>query len=260
LRIVFFGLGSIGNRHLRLLEKVKKADIFAFKREKTEETGIKSLYSWGEVEGAKIDVAFITNPTEYHIKTAWQCAIRDIPFFLEKPISHNCDGLATLLKEVEKRGLVTYVAYPMRFHKTIWNLRNGSIRPSNRLVVCRSNAKKWPSKRGLNSVMFELSHEIDYASYIWGDIVEIGGTLGVMDTWANLDLTHEDGNHTGAFLDMASPFEERTVAGHSILVGDNIYSRQLRYFFDNLSNNRMMNNLVDASRLFEKIVHFQEGK
>lgn len=258
MKVCFFGLGSIGKRHLRLLKNLGNFEYFAFKRYKSEEKGVKSIYSWDEFDKAAPDVAFITNPTEYHIKTAWFCAHRSIPFFLEKPIGHNLNGMGTLLREVEKRDLVTYVAYPLRFHKTIVGLKDGTINPQNRKIICKTDSTRWPSQRRLNTVMLELSHEIDYASYIWGEIVEIGGTIGVKQTWADLMLTHADGNKTSVALDMANPIETRSVSGFPVSATDDVYTRQLQYFLGNLSNRRMMNNLVDASRLFEQIIDFQE--
>ena len=37
------------------------------------------------------------------------------------------------------------------------------------------------------------------------------------------------------------------------------YKEQLKYFFENINNNQMMNNLLEASELFRKILKFKNG-
>jgi len=80
LKVLFFGLGSIGQRYHRLLRDNFDLDIFALRSQKADynRNGYflkplhHNLYSWDEVDRVKPDVAIITNPTYLHIDTAIQ--------------------------------------------------------------------------------------------------------------------------------------------------------------------------------------------
>src|SRR5437660_1398185 len=105
MKIIFFGLGSIGQRHAKILLKNYQHDLFAFRsgKSKKNDLGIKELRSWGDVEKVKPDVAFITNPTSLHIKTAIKLASLNCKLFIEKPIDSQVDELEKLIKLVKTK-------------------------------------------------------------------------------------------------------------------------------------------------------------
>src|SRR5437868_582658 len=126
MKILFFGLGSIGSRHIRILQKKYSHQLFAFRSKKTSiknELRVKEIYSWEEVEKINPDIAFITNPTALHLDTAALCAELGIKLFIEKPIRSSSKGLNKLQKIVREKNLVTYVAYNLRFHPVLNELK-----------------------------------------------------------------------------------------------------------------------------------------
>ena len=143
-------------------------------------------------------------------------------------------------------------------------------------------------------VLLDLSHEFDYISYVFGDIKDIKGYFGRI---SNLDIDCEDladvvirvnkDKRIQLHLDFCSLCSERTVKiitkehTYKLDLIKNIlesfekngavkrdeydidsnytYERQLEYFFKNIGNIDIMNNLDEASGLLEKIIGFKKA-
>jgi predicted dehydrogenase len=194
MKIIFFGLGSIGQRHARLLLKHFDHKVYAFRSgaaPKQNALNIPELYSWEDVASLSPDVAFIANPTDLHLRTAIACAKLGMNLFIEKPIDRTCEGLDELMGIVEQKGLSTYVAYCLRFHPVIKELNEflaDKSSPHVRAVVS-SHLPDWrpgldyranysaDEKRG-GGVVLELSHEVDYCTHFLGKPITIGGQFG----------------------------------------------------------------------------------
>lgn len=304
--VLFFGLGSIGKRHARLLKESFDHRLLAFRTNKGQETndlGVDEVTSWSEVDAARHDVAFITNPTRMHIDFAIECARRKMHLFIEKPIDCKGDRLEELLSIVKENDLTAYVAYPLRFHPVIGELKEllKSRRVLHSIIVCRSYLPAWrPHQNHLLSysshkamgggVLLDLSHEIDYATYLFGKICDIAGNIGrasdvTVDSEDYADLLIGfDNSRCNIHLDYFSPKTERYVdivttedniradlVANTVsitkngdmtskkfgFVGDDMYRSQLKYFFDNIKNQNLMNNLLDASAMFTKVLKFR---
>jgi predicted dehydrogenase len=309
VKIVFFGLGSIGSRHARILLEEYAHDVFAFRshranREVDDDLAkIKEVHTWNEVEEIKPDVAFITNPTFLHIETAMKCASLGIKLFIEKPVDCTTRNLDALLEEVRKRQLVTYVAYNLRFHPVISFLREyvQSKRISHVSIYNSSYLPNWRpgqdytksysvSKEKGGGVILELSHEFDYIEYLFGSVESIDGVFDKVSDIAGdcedfLDAAiNTERTYVNLHLNFCSFLTERTIkidCDEQFISADLIngevrfitvqseavekyeadrnetFRKQIRYFFDNVDNNRMMNNLFEASSLFRKILKFR---
>ena len=193
MKVVFFGLGSIGKRQARLLKANFNHKLYAFRsgEERGNELGIPELYDWDSLDRLKPDVAFITNPTKNHIPTALACAERKINLFIEKPLSHNLENVSLLMNKVEKHNLTAYVAYCLRFHPVIMWMKEHLIKhkPIHVSAYASSYLPDW--RPGINhlehysakaqsggGVILELSHEIDYLCYLLGEPTEIHRNYG----------------------------------------------------------------------------------
>ena len=126
MKILFFGLGSIGKKHASILKNNFDFELHAFRTGNGQETNDLDIHEFNKLDEAfsiKPDVAFITNPTSLHVSTALECAKRNIALFIEKLISHSLENLKELEKEIKKRNLFVYVAYNLRFHPVITHLK-----------------------------------------------------------------------------------------------------------------------------------------
>ena len=233
MKIIFFGLGSIGSRHAKILVNNFKHELFAYrsgKGVKNNRLKIKEVFTWAEVKKIKPDIAFITNPTFLHIDTAVRCAKLNIKLFIEKPIGHSGKALETLLREVNRKKLVSYVAYVLRFHPVIEYLKNYlkgrkiyhvSIYASSYLPDWRPGKNHLESysvsKRKGGGVILELSHEFDYIDYLFGGVKGINGVFGkvsdiTMDAEDFLDaVIKTESTYVNLHLDFLSMRKERTI-------------------------------------------------
>lgn len=135
INILFFGLGSIGQRHLRNLKKLlgKKANFYAYRKTKhvplLDDLGNKikgnvekkfriSLVSnLNLVKKYNINLIFITNPTSFHINTVLKLKkLKNVYIFIEKPIDSSFKKKNIFLNFIRKNNINVFVGYNMRFH------------------------------------------------------------------------------------------------------------------------------------------------
>lgn len=309
MKIVFFGLGSIGVRHAQLLQRKYSHELFAFRSNtaRNNTLGIKEIYTWLDFEKVKPDIAFITNPTHLHIKTALQCAKMHCHLFIEKPIGHTAAHLNDLIQTVQKNQLVAYIAYNLRFHPVLRVLREHLEKNVclHMRVVCTSYLPLWKPqsnhqasysshRRMGGGVLLDLSHEIDYTSYLLGKIIHLKGDYGRgsdvthdSEDYGDLYVKCENGranihiNYFGHYYQRSIQLDFPNYSLHADLIDSTIveykkgkitkrykfdcdknytYEHQLDYFFKNLSNPTLMNNILEASRLYKKIIQLKKIK
>ncbi|MCF8067740.1 MAG: Gfo/Idh/MocA family oxidoreductase [Desulfobacterales bacterium] len=304
MKIIFFGLGSIGQRHAQIIQEIfPQYELFAFRSfngQLHNNLKIHEISREIDIKAINPNVAFITNPTYMHIQTAIKCAKNNLNLFIEKPLDCSNIKLDLLLDEVTQRNLTSYVAYVLRFHPVIGFLKNKCEIETitNVKVICKTNYSSWrPNQNQFKNysafqaksggILFDLSHEIDYIDYVFGKIIDITGysekkydvTIDAHDH-AVLKIKTEKINSISLLLDYCCLEPERTITveylnnnylvadliNNTIKYSDNvksitfsnevdfIFKQQLQYFFQNIDNNQMMNNIVEASHLFNKII------
>jgi predicted dehydrogenase len=135
LKILLAGLGSIGQRHARNLRILLGDDLelLAYRVRRTSpvigpdltaqpdgdvETtyGIRAFEDLDAALDERPDAVFVTNPNSLHLPVARAAAEAGCHLFVEKPISHDLEGVDELAALVERRKLVCLVAYQLRFH------------------------------------------------------------------------------------------------------------------------------------------------
>jgi predicted dehydrogenase len=206
LKILFFGLGSIGKKHASIIKENYDYELFAYRTRKGQEKntlGIEEFDNINDAFDVKPNIAFITNPTNLHISTALDCAKKNINLFIEKPISYDLEGVERLNSEIKKRKLFSYIAYNLRFHPVLEKIKQVTEKESNPIyfdVICSSYLPNWRknqdysksysanSKTG-GGVILDLSHEFDYLTWLLGKIDDISGFCGKI---SNLKINCED--------------------------------------------------------------------
>ncbi|MBS3140077.1 Gfo/Idh/MocA family oxidoreductase [Candidatus Woesearchaeota archaeon] len=184
MKIIIFGLGSIGQRHARLLQQhFPQHYLSAFRSNRTARNnlGILELHCWDEVISLSPDVAFITNPTAEHVSTAIACLEKGMHLFIEKPLSNNLESLERLSYLTENLRKTVYVAYCLRFHPVILWLKNHlqQYRPLHAAIYNSSHLSQW--RKAVNprsnysayrekggGIILDQSHEFDYIRYLFG--------------------------------------------------------------------------------------------
>ncbi|HEY8944068.1 MAG TPA: Gfo/Idh/MocA family oxidoreductase [Polyangiaceae bacterium] len=133
-RVLFVGLGGVGQRHLRnvraLLGSEVPIDAYRVRRERMLLDDQLRVVS-GDVEerhrvtvfddleralARRPDVVFVTNPSSLHVPVALAAVRAGADVFIEKPLSHTLDDVVLLSEELDRRGAIGFVAYQLRRH------------------------------------------------------------------------------------------------------------------------------------------------
>jgi predicted dehydrogenase len=223
LKILFAGLGSIGQRHVRNLRALlgDNVDILAYRACRQSpalnsdmsvcgpapET-VYNIRCFENLEVAleeKPDALFVTNPNTLHLSVALAAAQAGCHLFIEKPLSHSLEHTDELIEIVERNKLVALVGYQFRFHPGVRLLK--SIITDGRLGTLLAahivNAEYLPdwhpyedyrdshaARRELGGGCLNIqTHEIDYALWLFGTpkrVYAVGGHL------SDLEVTVED--------------------------------------------------------------------
>ena len=186
IKICFFGMGSIGKRHLKNLVKILnerkiefEIDVVKRKKELDEEVRfyINNIYSIKDFTPTFYDIVFIVNDTSAHIETLNLMKNYSNNFFIEKPLSINIDQI--ILNDYREKKI--YIACPMRYSSVIDYIKNNidftkvySVR-----AICSTYLPDWrptinyrdnySAKKELGGgVTLDLIHEWDYLTYLLG--------------------------------------------------------------------------------------------
>jgi predicted dehydrogenase len=224
LKVLFAGLGSIGQRHVRNLRALlgDQVEILAYRQRGSgpvlnpdmtvrpgadlETTyGIRSFDRLEDALEERPTAVFVTNPNVLHVSVALAAARAGCHLFVEKPVSHSLDGVDELIEVVERQGLIALVAYQFRFHPALQLLK--SLIDEDRLgrlaaahIVNGEYIPGWhpyedyrethAARREMGGGCLKIqTHELDYALWLFGmprRVFAVGGHL------SRLELDVED--------------------------------------------------------------------
>ena len=209
--VLIVGLGSIGKRHLRLIKKqIPHTKVIALRHDEDSmhepKLGIDATFSnYEDAIKEKPDLAIISNPAPFHISIGTKLANLGIHLLIEKPISHNLEGVDNLIRICGDKKIKLMTGFNLRFLPCLRFFK--SSLESNivgKVLSVRSeigqNLKKWrPGLDYSSSVsarkelgggaLLELSHEIDYLLWIFGDIKWV---MSVLSKQSDLEIDVED--------------------------------------------------------------------
>lgn len=197
-RALIVGLGSIGQRHLRLLRAALPEAEIRVLRHSASSGPIK--YADGcldQLEAAaefSPQLAIIASPAPFHLRAALPLAEAGSHVLVEKPISDGIEGVTDLIALCAKRGQQLQVGYNLRFLNSLQVFRTeitqGSI-GSVRAVRCevgqylpewreRVDYRKTVSAKAAlgGGVLLELSHELDMLRWVFGEVAWLSSWVG----------------------------------------------------------------------------------
>lgn len=242
-KVLIVSLGSIGQRHARNLSSLyDNLELIAFRSKKNKrETGlnIKEYYDLKEALKEKPLAAIISNPTSLHISTALELAEAGVNLFIEKPISNNLDGIEPLQRVIKEKNLTVMVGYCLRFHPLLKKIHamvtKGAL---GKILFARVQAgqylpdwhpemdhkNSYSAKNSLGGgVILDLSHELDYTQWLFGDVKEVTASIGKIsdleietEDYAEILLTFNEQVRAEVHLDYLQRFPTRT----GLIVGE----------------------------------------
>ena len=209
MNVLIVGYGSIGKRHISNLSKFSNLQIFVCTNRKYDlflkKKNCKIFTSLDVCIKQKPDIAFITNTTNLHVKTAIKLANSNIHMFIEKPLSHSTKEIKILLDTIKKRKLITMMGCVLRFNPGIKKIKkiisenkigtiisvhaeNGSFLPDWHSY--EDYKKSYASRNDLGGgVVLTNIHELDYLFWIFGNVQEVFSITG---KFSELEIDVED--------------------------------------------------------------------
>ena len=197
-RLLIVGLGSIGKRHARLARMLlPDADITVLRHrtcDDLEGTGIDHcVTSISAALAYRPQAAVIASPASRHLDSAIPLARAGVHVLMEKPIASDSLGVEKLVKSAQSHRVILMMAYNLRFLSSLQYFRNavrdrrvgrvlsvhaeiGQYLPTWRPGTDYRESVSARAEHG-GGVMLELSHEIDYLRWIFGDVQWLTATV-----------------------------------------------------------------------------------
>jgi predicted dehydrogenase len=209
--ILIVGFGSIGQRHLRIARELfpqSKIGILRHKQTKEIPSDANEVFcSLSDAINFKPQIAIVCSPASTHVEITFALVRKGIHVLIEKPLSNELKGLKDLSNEVDVNNCVLMVGYNLRFLPSLKKFKSlidsnylgsifsvrcevGQFLPSWRDKNYRDSVSAQKSLGG--GVLLELSHELDYLRWIFGDIEFVQAQLSKQ---SKLDVDVEDIAH-----------------------------------------------------------------
>lgn len=205
--LVVAGTGSIGTRHIENLQALLSRDVVTFRgpREGARRRDTEGTPDLASLLAQRPRAVLVCNPTALHVPTALAAARAGAHLFLEKPVSHDLEGVAELRAEVEARGLVVLVGFQYRFHPGLrkvheW-LRGGALGTVVSARACwGEHLPSWhpgedyrigySARRDLGGgAILTLCHPFDYLRWLLGEVAAVSAEVAQR---SGLELDVED--------------------------------------------------------------------
>lgn len=211
-KVLVVGYGSIGKRHLKVLRMLlPEADIRVLTRVEFDylEQGASGYFT--DMQKAidfAPDIAVIANPASLHIQSALPFARSGANLLIEKPLAAHWDDMDEFRRVRDETGIAVLTGYNLRYLPSLNFFRDSiqqgvagdifSVRceVGQHLPGWRPQSDYRQSVSALKSlgggVLLELSHELDYLTWLFGDAVWINAWLGQL---SHLEIDVEDTAH-----------------------------------------------------------------
>ncbi|ATF91960.1 Gfo/Idh/MocA family protein [Cedecea neteri] len=190
-RIAVIGLGNIATRHRRNLRALfPEAEIYAVSASGRKIEGIVSDSNYISDDLQKlsqiVDMAIIASPATSHLEHAIPFIKVGVPTLIEKPVFASLDDAEVISKLIEGNKTPICIGYCLRYLPSTIKLhelleKNTVGKVLNARITIGQYLPDWrPTKNYKNSVsaskvlgggaLLELSHEIDYSRFLFGEL------------------------------------------------------------------------------------------
>jgi len=210
--VLIVGYGSIGKRHLRLARMLlPDADIRVLRHRDCDSLPEFANACYSSLEEAirfAPQAAVIANPATFHLSTAQTLAQAGAHLLVEKPLSALPEGVPQLLETCRQQGTVLMTGYNLRFLDSLKYFRERLLgQVIGRVFSVRCEIGQYlplwrqdsdyrlgvSARRALGGgAVLELSHEIDYLRWIFGEVEWVQASLSQQ---SNLEIDVEDSAH-----------------------------------------------------------------
>jgi len=210
--VLVVGLGSAGRRHVGIIKELfPDINIVVLRHRQCDKNDIdalglyKCVTSIDKAIETNPQAAIIANPATKHIGVAEKLAHNGIHLLIEKPISDSSMGVQALINICNQNNVILMTGYNLRFLPSLIEFKKQlQAKKIGDIYLVRSEVGQYlPSWRpesdynnGVSAnkslgggVLLELSHEIDYLSWIFGPIKWVKSHVSKQ---SDLDIDVED--------------------------------------------------------------------
>lgn len=223
------GLGSIGMRHAENLLVLGK-DVLGY--DSNTERSALFIEKDGKLAGDRdqlfksVQAIVICTPSAQHLDDLREAVARNLPVLIEKPLSHDLNGLNDIIKMAQDNNILIAPAMNLRFHESVraayTSITQGDL---GKILwarfLCSSYLPGWRPhqdyRKGYTAdpetggVLFDIIHEFDLAYHLLGPMRVQGcnaahGILEIKsEQIAQTILSHENGAISTVHVDYTSP-------------------------------------------------------
>lgn len=191
-RVLVVGLGSIGQRHARLLSE--RVDVELHICDMIEEHRLNAISAlvnpvvfehsdFSHALLAKPDIVFICLPNQLHVPVGLQAIENGADVFVEKPISDSIEAAQKLVAAAEVNGRFLQVGYMLRLDEGLCRMKNivntngiGNLVGGRAMIgtyITLLNAKSPDREKNPNSLVVDYTHELDFIRWFFGEVDDI---------------------------------------------------------------------------------------
>lgn len=185
-RFAIVGFGSAGARALQVLRELRpEAEFLIVSRNAATGEGFESTTSLDDVVAFRPDAVIVAGPATTRADVLRQVASLNVPVFIEKPLAHTLADAASVLDLLGPAVEQSQLGYNLRFSKSLIAFRD-LVRGGRFGRVLRFSAETaqhlpdWRPEKDYREtvsaradlgggVLLELSHELDYLRWIFGE-------------------------------------------------------------------------------------------
>lgn len=199
-RVLVVGLGSIGQRHARLLSE--RSDVELLLCDPVDQYRSQTLAALVNPPEAKYsefsvalkahpDIVFVCVPNHLHVPIGLQAIENGVDVFVEKPISDSLEAARELVKAAESAGRFLQVGYMMRLDEGLLKLKKivdsgdvGNLVGGRAMIgtyITLLNAKNSDRINHPNSLIVDYTHELDFVRWFFGEVADLsamGASIG----------------------------------------------------------------------------------
>lgn len=235
--ITVIGLGSIGKRHIKNVKKLfptcRLIGVSSSGRTLTSNVELDlTLNSIKELRNYEVNEAIVASPASFHYQHVNELQKQKVnKIFVEKPIGSSLKCI-NLFENFAPPHL--YIGYCLRYLPSLIKLKSIISKLALQDILhiyvrCGEHLSGWRSDKNYKGsvsanahlgggVLLELSHELDYLQWIFGDltveasrVVNTGQLEIDVEDLAQAYLISEGGVRISLHLDFLSPVAERTI-------------------------------------------------
>ncbi|MBN1444884.1 MAG: Gfo/Idh/MocA family oxidoreductase [Candidatus Omnitrophica bacterium] len=188
-KILIAGAGGIGRKHVEGFLRTGSFSVSICDTDFVKTDKIKADYpvedifnDFNSINLNDFEAVLISTPANYHVPMASLCAVRGVPFLLEKPLSLNMDGVDVLVNAVKKNNVKCAAGFTRRSIPSFVKLREllgeKKVMPKTAVFSGGGDYRKYrPDYRkiyfarksmGGGCILDSVSHVVDLAQWYLG--------------------------------------------------------------------------------------------